>query len=238
MSKTESSPNPRRRETPLWARRYAQSRVLPQTCFFIVFIVVSAALGGLSYFTGVWWRSGHTTLAAVSGTAALAAAGLIVFASIYFSVPRWGGRKMEQWAEAMYHGEGHAGLTDPARMRARRKFGLAAGTVFALCILAEVGLGLAGVVPERLMQPVSALYMVPLLVTLYVLLRPLATPSVLLWPVLYALHAILILSGMFSGVGSVNAYLPIMGYGLLTLLLAHGYNHYALRRLRRAASGR
>ena len=222
----------------MWAQRYAQTRVLPQIWSFVVFILVFAALGGLSYLTGVLWRSFHPGMAVVTGIGALVMAGLILFGSIYFSVPKWGGRKMERWAEEMYGGEGHAGLTDPERMRAWKKTMLVVAIVFGLCNVSLVLLGLAGVLPERLMQPTSALYVVPFLVILFAVMRPTVSPLVLLWPALYAVHAALILAGVFSGVGSVHMYVPIAGYGLLTMLLNHGYNRYALRRLRKATSGK
>lgn len=68
---------------------------------------------------------------------------------------------------------------------------------------------------------------------------PRRSPLTLLWPILYTLHAILIVVGapiVFAGRDeSFNMYLPIFGYGALTVLAVHLYNRLALRRLQRAA---
>ena len=64
-------------------------------------------------------------------------------------------------------------------------------------------------------------------------------PIMLLWPALYALHAILILAGvpiLFSGHwDALNMLIPTVGYGLLTGLIAHVYSRFALWKLRRIA---
>jgi hypothetical protein len=84
------------------------------------------------------------------------------------------------------------------------------------------------------MQPVSALYVVPFLVVLGIVIRPASSPFMFLWPVLYALHAILIVAGAPIRVGNgLDIFIAIAGYGLLAGLAAHAYSRYALRKLRR-----
>jgi hypothetical protein len=60
--------------------------------------------------------------------------------------------------------------------------------------------------------------------------------AVVLWPVLYALHAVLLLSGapiLFEDKWEVlNMLLPVFGYGMLSFLAGHLYSRIALRRLR------
>ena len=63
----------------------------------------------------------------------------------------------------------------------------------------------------------------------------------LLWPALYALHAILIIAGvpiLFVGRwDSLNMLIPTVGYGLIASLTAHIYSRIQLRRLRRMTRG-
>ncbi len=57
-----------------------------------------------------------------------------------------------------------------------------------------------------------------------------------LWPVLYAIHAALIVAGVpiyFGGaLEALNMLIPTIGYGLLSACLAHPYSRVALRRLK------
>jgi hypothetical protein len=89
------------------------------------------------------------------------------------------------------------------------------------------------------MQPVSAIYVVPFLLVLHLMIRPAAGKLMLLWPTLYALHAILVVAGapiLFSGHWKgLNMLMPIAGYGLLTSLICHLYSRYALRKVKRLA---
>ena len=62
-------------------------------------------------------------------------------------------------------------------------------------------------------------------------------PIFLLQPVLYAIHAILILAGVplfFTGsIGpSLNLALPYIVYGLVPFIVGHIYSRYALKKLK------
>jgi hypothetical protein len=89
------------------------------------------------------------------------------------------------------------------------------------------------------MQPISAIYVVPFLVILWLLMRPTVGFISLLWPALYIIHAVLILVGvpiLFVGRWDVlNMLIPTVGYGLLTGLISHFYSRYALWKLRRVS---
>jgi len=86
------------------------------------------------------------------------------------------------------------------------------------------------------MQPVSALYVVPFLVFLYLWQRPVISPLALLWPTLYAIHAILVVAGVpilfHKPWTALNMLIPIAGYGILCGLLGHFYSRYALKKLK------
>jgi hypothetical protein len=157
-------------------------------------------------------------------------------------VPRWGGKLQERVIERLYAKEGTVRLAPPTCGLTRRKWlmGLL-GATFGTCILASVVLsGLYGL-PEKYMQPISAIYCVPFLLGLWVLQRPLSSPIMLLWPALYVLHAILIVAGapiVFSGPWSaLNMLIPVAGYGMLVGLISHVYSRLALRKLHQAAEG-
>jgi hypothetical protein len=112
---------------------------------------------------------------------------------------------------------------------------------FALCILASVIAGNLGLISSRFMQPVSALYVVPFVTFLILVQRPMSGYLMLIWPALYAVHAILILAGgpTFRGRWDVlNMLIPTAGYGLFSTLIALLYSRYALFRLKRLARER
>ena len=72
-------------------------------------------------------------------------------------------------------------------------------------------------------------------------LRKVSSPFMLLWPVLYGLHAILLAAGApiyFGGnLEILNMLVPTAGYGLLSAVAGHIYSRFALRNLRRLAAG-
>ncbi|MBE7557422.1 hypothetical protein HS125_00120 [bacterium] len=225
-------------DIPKWTRRYAQSRALPAVWFMIGFIVIFISLYALSHFAGVQFRTGRylsgTILAAGAAILALA----IVIGAVALSVPRWGGRWLDRvLREKLYGAEGHVAFAPPAG--SRKLLGLAAAVIFGFCNLVAVVLGIAGHIPNDYMQPVSALYVVPFLVFLYFLLHAQVHPLVLLWPLLYGLHALLIVAGapilLPDSLDELNLLIPTAGYGLVAGLVAHLYNRHALRRLKEAA---
>jgi hypothetical protein len=67
-------------------------------------------------------------------------------------------------------------------------------------------------------------------------MRPATGNIQLLWPLLYALHAIAIVAGapfVFHGPWEfLNMLLPILGYGLVTSFIGHLYSRWALHSVR------
>jgi hypothetical protein len=218
-----------------WVRRYAQNRSLGVAVNLVVFAILSLAIALPSYWGGIAYRQGNATLLTLCiGTLVVALA-----ATIYLSVPWWGGRRLQQAAERLYAGEGR--VTISAANGKRKWLGAALGAGFAFCVTASVILGLLGYLPDgKYMQPISAIYCVPFLVALIFLLRPATGYIPLLWPLLYALHAALIVAGapiVFAGAWEpLNMVVPIVGYGLLTTLIGHVYSRRALHRVRSLAA--
>ncbi len=217
-----------------WTRAYAQNRGLGAVLFMIVFVVLFAAIAGGSYFAGEAYRSGNTLLFwALIPVLVLASA-----AVIYFSIPVWGGKLMERMVQRLYAKEGNVALSAPGECK--KSWGLVLGGCFGVCIIASVVVSFVVDIPAAYMQPISALYVVPFLVGLWLLMRPMVGFPALLWPILYAAHAILTVAGvpiLFTGRPweGLNMVIPVMGYGLLTGVVQHLYSRVMLGRLKQVA---
>lgn len=234
VEKPESKQDKDVREIPDWARRYAQNRTLPILVFFGIFVVGFAAFGGLSYLTAWAYVTGHRVLAAA---AMLLLSGFAAW-WMWFSFVG-GPRIMRRITESLYRGEGAVSVGPSPEVNVC-KASPAVGFLFMFCVTASVGLGLMGFLPIRYMQPVSALYIIPFWVYLGIVQRGVGSPFMVLWPTLYAIHAILLVAGApiyFGGKWEVlNMFVPVVGYGVLAALAGHIYSRYALRRLRTLAT--
>jgi hypothetical protein len=217
-----------------WVRRYAQNRTLPVAVNLAVFAVLYIAIALPSYWGGMAYRDGNWVLLAVCIGALIVA----MTATTYLSVPRWGGQWLRQLAESMYAREGRVSISP--RLGKRPWLSAAVGA-FMICVTGSVVLGLLGYLPaEKYMQPISAIYCVPFLVAVNFLMRPATGTIPLLWPLLYGLHAVLIVAGapiVFVGAWEpLNLLVPMVGYGLLTSLIGHLYSRWALYHVRTLAA--
>jgi len=97
-------------------------------------------------------------------------------------------------------------------------------------------LAMAGYISFKYLQPVSAIFIVPFFVFQYFLQRPRLGPVLLICPILYTIHAILIVAGVpifFTGIlGILNMFLPAIGYIFLAHVIAYLYSRYALKTLK------
>ncbi len=230
MSRQPPGVNQDIKELPTWARRYAQNQTVPLLVFQAVVVVGGAAFGGLSYLTGWAYVHHHRVLS----LAALLA--LIGFAAwwVWFSVFGATGL-IRQIAWRLTRGSGVASLGRPP-FPAARPSGLV-GLAFVLCVAASVVFSFMGWVPMRYMQPVSAIYVVPFMIYLSVKQWNTSSPFMVLWPALYAVHAVLIVSGVPISRGPVfDMFFPMVGYGSIAALAGHIYSRFALRRLRALAA--
>ena len=213
------------------ARTYAQNRSLGVVVMMIIFLLLLAAIAGPSYLAGEASRAGNTLLF----WAAIAMLVPAVGAVIYFSVPRWGGMFVERLAQRLYAKEGSVSFEAPGS-RAKGK-GKVLAACFGACVVASVVLGSVFEIPTRYIQPISALYVVPFLVCLWFLMRPTVGWAALLWPLLFATHAILILAGapilFIEPWDGLNVLIPVAGYGILAALVGHLQGRVALNRLKK-----
>lgn len=233
--KHEPSQPEEMRQIARLAKSYAESRrVGPFLVSMAVFVVLCAAIGIPSYLAGGAYRAGNMVGFWVCIASLVPAFGAVV----WFAVPAWGGRWMERTAERLYAREGSVTLVVPETRRNPKWFHVAL-VLFLLCIVASVVLGLRGYLPTEYMQPISAIYTVPFLVFLAVWIRREGGFGLLLWPALYAVHAILIVAGApirFTGEWDfLNMLIPIAGYGLLCGLIGYVSNRLTLRKLKRLA---
>ena len=229
MQKTLSEAE-RSQEIARWTRIYAQTRSLGLIMNLLIFVVVNAGIAIPSYYGGNAYRSHNLPLF-------WGCLGVAIFFSvicIYISIPKLGGRKLEAIGTHLYS-EGNVSLAIPDEKR-RKPLMIMSGILFGTCILTSVILGNCGLISEKFMQPIAAIYCVPFLIALVYLQRPKTSFVMLIWPILFALHAILIVAGApisFTGPLSVlNMLIPIAGYGLIAALASHAYNRWALHKIK------
>lgn len=214
-----------------WTRRYAQSRSFPVLVFLAFFIAYWFGFIGLTMAGGWALHNEHMILFWACVAACVALLGLV----IWVSVPGWGGRWMERIGYRYYEREGSLTPTPSRPRQHMKKIGLIAGSLFIAALSTHIGLGIAGYASPAYSQPISALYVVPFTVFLALANR---TYIQLLVPVLYGLHAILLVSGVpfrFWSDPAQDMPFAIMGYMVLAALIGHAYNRYALARLKRIA---
>jgi len=218
------------RDIPKWARRYAQNRTLPVLASLVIFAAGYAMFGGLSYLTAWAYKAGQRFLAA---SAMLVLSGFAVWWLWFCFIG--GPAIMRRISQRLYQREGSvmAG-TSHAEEHKRPPLGV---FVFMFCVIASIGLGLLGFFPVSLMQPISALYVVPFLCYLGLKLRRAGSPFMFLWPALYGIHAILLVAGAPIRLGpAFDMIVPMFGYGFIAALAGHIYSRVALRRLRALAA--
>jgi len=233
----------RLKEIPKWTRKYAQNRtltILVLTVMTVLFGMIIAALVGFLLALAVigFWK-GKMVLGCV-GTAVLVAvlAALVKFYIFIFT--KFGGKNkglldqiIDRW---MYGQEGFASMPQPKLSKKRKCLDIFVGIVYMVCLLGSMELGMLGYIPVRYILPLMALFVVPFGVYQYFTLWPRLGPVLLIFPILYAIHAILIIAGVpifFTGIFAVplNMLLPLI-YTLLAYVIGHIYSRYALKKLK------
>lgn len=220
------------KEIPKWTRRYAQNRTIPNLIALVVFAFLFAGIAIPSYFGGIAYRTGNSALFWLC-ILILAAA---MISLLFFCIPGLGDKFIGRLSRRLYGGEGDVSIPLSGTAKNKKRIGYFAGILFGSCVLGSVLLGQKGFFEIKYMQPISALYVVPFLVFLYFWQKPKVSPVSLLWPILYTIHAILIVAGvpiLFTGsLTGLNMLLPTFGYGSLTFLVGHLYSRYALKQLK------
>ena len=216
-----------------WTRAYAQHRTLGLVVNLCIFVLLSGMIGGSSLLTAYAFVKGNTSLLVLGLFASI----LSIAAVVWFSVPRWGGRWQERMAARLYAKEGQVSVQSGPKRPS--KADITVGIAFGTCIAGSVAMGFLIHIPDKYMQPISATYCVPFMLYLGWRMRPAGGWAMLLWPTLYALHALLIAAGVpivwSTPWDSLNMLIPVAGYGLLAGFVGHVYSRFALRKVRRLA---
>ncbi len=183
-------------------------------------------------------------IAFVKGNMILAGVGIallvVILIFIIVFVSKYGGenrglidQQIDQW---IYGHEGAALMQKPESTKTKKWLDLVIGVLVFICILGSMFLSMQGYIASEYLQPVSVLYFVPFLVFQYFLQRPRIGPLILICPILYTIHAILIIAGVrifFTGnFVMLNIFVPLLGYTFLAYVVAHIYSRYALKKLK------
>ena len=223
------------KEIPKWTRKYAQNRTIPVLISLVIFTCLFAGIAIPSRFGGKAYMAGNMVLFWIC----IFVTAVAMICLFFFSVPKWGGKFIEHLSQRLYDREGTISISPPESPEAMKKkkwVGYVVALVFGSCVVGSVILGQKGFFTIENMQPISALYFVPFTLFLYFMQRPNVSPITLLWPILYAIHAILIVIGvpiLFTGnLTGLNMILPVFGYGFLTYIIGHLYGRYALKKLK------
>jgi hypothetical protein len=223
-------------ETVRWSRTYAQNRSLPVLIFLLAYGSIFVAMSGLAAGGGMAFKSGHPALGVLAAVGFFVVYGVLMVFVFSKRSQRWA----EEQLQRLYSEEGSARI-ESTRRKEYRRLGYVVGALFGTCVIGSVVLGNRGYFPISLMQPISAMYCVPFMIFLWWWRRPESSWIMLLWPVLYAVHALLLLSPLPIPKGeewaSVHMLGAMCGYGILAAGLSHLYSRYALRRLKRLSQG-
>lgn len=234
-NKSQDQNTERLKEIPKWTRRYAENRTLPFLIGMITSLFFSIAVGVPSYFGGKAYRHGNMALFGIC----VSLLTLVSVAVIFFSFTKWGEKFTDRIIRRLYGSEGMVTLAIPKKTKRQRCAGWIAGLLLGVCVMISVILIVFCKIPIKYMQPVSAIYFIPLIIAIGIWQPPSIKPAgflVWLWPTLYVIHAILIVAGVPIQFDRpwifLDILIPTVGYGILCGLLGHVYSRYALKKLK------
>ena len=223
------------KEIPKWTRKYAQNRMLTTFVVIVMICLMSMVIGIPLALTMLAFMRGNMILFWVCIAVSVA-----IFISLIILVSKFGGKnrglidqRIDKW---IYRKEGTATVPVPKLTKKRKWLGIVDGVIIVICIGGSMYLAAVGYISCKYVQPISAIVIVPSSVFQYFLQRPRFGPVLLIFPILYAIHAILTVAGVpifFTGtLGIVNMVIPLWGYMLLTYAIGHVYSRYALKKLK------
>ncbi len=184
------------KEIPKWTRKYAQNRTLTILVLMVMICLVSGVTAFSLAFTMTAFMRGKLILAGI-GTAVSVA----IFISLIVFVAKFGGKNRglidQKIDKRIYGKEGTASVPVPKSSKKRICLEIVSGVIFFICFFGSWYLAMEGYIAFKYLQPVSALYIVPYIVCgWYFWQSPKMGPIYLLHPILYAIHAILIVPGV------------------------------------------
>ncbi|MBD3291343.1 MAG: hypothetical protein GF393_00355 [Armatimonadia bacterium] len=222
----QNAPDQRLKDLPKWADRYARNRTIPALLMMTVFFIGFAVFSLLGTGVARAFDSGYPALGIAAVVVLLAAVAGWLWAVFSGVLSRWGSNVAKRY----YEREGMA----TAKAGERPKWSWRSWIIFAALITAPVAMGLLPIDPQY-SQALAACYLVPLMVWWATTDGKITLPMGLLWPVLYALHAVAMVLGaplVIGGDAGPTVMWPALGYLFVALLAGHIYSRYALKRMR------
>ena len=124
----------------------------------------------------------------------------------------------------------------PKISKKTKRLDIVLAIVYLVLLIGSMELGMLGYIPVKYFLPFTALFVVPFGVYQYFIMQPRLGPVILIFPILYAIHAILIIAGVpifLTGTFAIplNMLIPIV-YNFLAFMLGHLYSRYALKKLK------
>ena len=231
----ESAETEKLKEIPKWTRKYAQNRTLTTLVLMVMICFISMGIVVLTTLVWAAFVKGNMILAGVS--IALLVAVLIL---LIIFVSKYGGKNRglidQQIDQQIYGCEGITSMPEPKLTKKKKWLDIVVGAVIFIGGFGSWYLSMKGYIAPKYLQPISAIYFVPHLVFEYFQQRPRFGPLVLLWPILYTIHAILIVAGVpifFTGnLCVLSICLPLLVYSFLAYVIGHLYIRYALKKLK------
>lgn len=229
------------RDIPKWTRRYVQNRNMTMITGIVAGLLI--ALANTFVFailfvikSTVFNKTNISLLALLIITSAVL---LIVF---FILALKFLGKKrlrldllIEKW---VYKREGTVSMPDIESSRKKKWIGIAGTIVWTILFLGTMYFGIKDLIPAKYILPISAIYSVPYyILSWYFWQRPKAGPLTLISPILYTIHAVLILIGVpifFTGeFGAIlNLGLFMTLYNFLGYMISLFYSRYALKKLK------
>ena len=234
------------KEIPKWTRRYAQNRTLTILVLMVMTMLFGAFFAALIGFplilAAAGFRKGNIILGCV-GIVVLVAGLVACFKCLLILNRKFGGKNrgllVRLLDQRIYGKEGTVSTPQPKLSKTKKCLDIFVGIVSIVCFLGSMELAMIGYLPVKYLLPFMALFVVPLGLYQYFTLWPRLGPVLLIYPILYAIHAILIIAGLpifFTGIFAVplNMLVPIT-YNLLAYVIGHLYSRYALKKLKTTA---
>ena len=212
----EKFPSKSIKEIPKWTRRYVQNRTVPFLLTLFLFLVWMYLAGTGSKLARLAYRAGNMTEFYFAMTIVVAMVAILIWSLVQGSRDGWS----EKLTKRIYKETGDVVLPGSAKQKNPGLRQQSMTGVLMLGVPITVMLTRWGYIPNEYVQPVTALYAVPFLNVTFFTMRSMMSPIYLLWPILYGIHAILVVAGapiQFEGQWeSLNMLIPTIGYGVLT----------------------
>lgn len=219
------------KELVVWTRRYARSRTLSfliQWCLIFVAIFVISLIAGLTQQSYI---SGNRPLFYIS--IFFLSGALVLFG--YISISRWTTEVIWQITTWLYGKEGIVSLEEDEQTRQLPRWVIVLiGLMFVYHVFGALLISFR-YLSLQYIQPYSAVGLVPVLCILIYYQR--LGFWAWFWPLLYGLHAVLLVFGFPISFPRqwylLNIILPVFGYGLVAIVVGHIYSRYALYKVKK-----